>query len=119
MLKSLAIATGLLLMAALPGYSAETRCGWLQNPTPGNWWLTDADATWTISAQGGYRARGMDNIPDISTGQYVRTNGYYGYGCACLEVTVDWRRSRISRIDSVEQLPLKQCRQDRNLPPAP
>ena len=25
---------------------AETRCGWVVNPTPGNWWLNDRDGSW-------------------------------------------------------------------------
>lgn len=104
----------------LPAGATETRCGWLQNPTPANWWLTDRDGSWTISAQGGYQARGMDNIPDRSRGQYVITNaGSYGYSCACLRVTTDRNRMRITNIQSGEQLPLKTCRQDRYLPKNP
>jgi hypothetical protein len=103
----------------LPASATETRCGWLQNPTPANWWLTDRDGSWTISAQGGYQARGIDNIPDLSRGQYVRTNGSYGYACACLRVTTDRNRMRITNIQSGQQLPLKTCRQDRYLPKNP
>ncbi len=38
--------------------AAENRCGYIENPTPGNWWLTDADASWTIGTQG------SDSYPD-------------------------------------------------------
>jgi hypothetical protein len=41
----------------------ETRCGWLHNPTPRNWYLIDKDGSWVISMQGGYEAQGMDNLP--------------------------------------------------------
>ena len=27
---------------------AERRCGWLSNPTPANYWLSDRDGEWTI-----------------------------------------------------------------------
>lgn len=110
-----ALISGLSIFA-LPSFATETRCGWLQNPTPANWWLKDRDGTWTISAQGGYQARGMDNIPPIGDREYVRTNGNYGYACACLNVTTDSKKMRITRIQSGEQLPLRTCRQDPNLP---
>ena len=42
----------------------ERRCGWLQNPTPANYWLIDRDGEWTLSAQGGYHAPGMDEHPE-------------------------------------------------------
>jgi hypothetical protein len=43
-----------LALTALPGpVQAEERCGWLENPTPGNFWLKDPHGLWTISAQGG------------------------------------------------------------------
>jgi Protein of unknown function (DUF4087) len=119
MQKQLLIAVGLVISIATPGLATETRCGWLDNPTPGNWWLTDADARWTLGVQGGYQAPGMENIPDMSRGQYVETNGSYGYACACMEVSIDAEKNRISRIYSVEQLNLKQCRQDPNLPQRP
>ena len=44
------------LLAAAP--APERRCGWLQNPTPANYWLIDRDGEWTIGAQGGYQAPG-------------------------------------------------------------
>ena len=33
--------------------AAERRCGWLQNPTPSNWWLEDKDGVWVLATQGG------------------------------------------------------------------
>lgn len=100
---------------ALPVKATETRCGWLQNPTPGNWYLRDPNGTWVISRQGGYQAEGMDNIPSDEK-QYVRTNGYHGYGCACLDVATDTNRMRIIAIQGGEALPLSTCRKDPNLP---
>ncbi len=47
---------------AAPGY--ETRCGWVENPTPGNWSLMDHDGEWEIGIQGGRQAEGPD-FPDF------------------------------------------------------
>lgn len=106
----------LLLMAATEASAMERRCGWYENPSPGNHFLTDRDASWMMAAQGGFQARGMDQMPDFTTREWVRTNGYYGYGCACMTVDVDARSRNVLRIRAVEQLPLSRCRQDRSLP---
>ncbi|MCT7949695.1 DUF4087 domain-containing protein [Ancylothrix sp. C2] len=86
------------------------------NPTPANWYLKDSDGTWIISSQGGTQAKGMENLPNLNENQYVRTNGYYGYGCACLQVITDTNQMRIKKIESGEALPLKTCKEDPNLP---
>jgi hypothetical protein len=117
MLRKALLTVSLVMIAALPSVAAvEKRCGWLDNPTPANWWLTDADGRWIIGTQGGYQARGMDMIPEFKPSQYVKTNGYYGYTCACMDVTTNSNLSRIRRIYSVKPLKLSQCRQDPNLP---
>jgi hypothetical protein len=107
----------LALVAALSASpAAENRCGWLNNPTPGNWWLNDHDGEWTISVQGGYEAGGAD-LPDMSTHGWVVTNGMsYGYGCACLRGVFDHSRKHLTRLVSARSLPLKQCRADHTLP---
>jgi hypothetical protein len=91
------------------------RCGWLVNPTPGNWWLTDRDGQWILGTQGADQAPGMDEMPDMSTAGWVETNGHYGYGCACLTIEADGE-GRVTRISNAEPKPLKQCRADRSLP---
>ena len=101
--------------AAQTPAGAERRCGWLANPTPGNYWLTDRQGEWTLSAQGGYQAPGMDEMPDMSTNGWVRTNGNYGYGCACMTVSTDRRTMRVTRLYSATPVPLRQCRNDRTL----
>jgi hypothetical protein len=112
-----------LLFAAAPAAQAqrgsEQRCGWLSNPTPGNYWLRDRQREWLLSTQGGYRARGMDNMPDMSTNGWVETNGSYGYGCACMQVRTDPRNGRITQLYSARPVPLAQCRRDRRLPRRP
>ena len=49
--------------ANAPEAAVERRCGWFVNPTPSNYWLRDREATWILSAQGGYEAEGMDDLP--------------------------------------------------------
>ena len=96
--------------------AAENRCGWLQNPTPGNWWLEDDGGTWTMMTQGGgEEPEGFDRIPDISVGDYVRTNGNYGYACACMKVETDDADGSITEILSFKQLALSKCENDENL----
>jgi hypothetical protein len=105
------------LAAAAPALAAtEKRCGWLHNPTPANWWLEDRDGQWILGSQGGDQVPGMEEMPAMSTRGWVRTNGYYGYGCACLTVETDRRNKRIERLVSATPLPLRQCRADRRLP---
>ena len=110
--------------APVPAASAPTaastpsearRCGWLSNPTPANWWLTDRDGQWILSTQGADAAPGMDEMPDMSTAGWVETNGHYGYGCACMTITAD-ADGQVTRVADAVPKPLKQCRSDRKLP---
>ncbi|WP_036945471.1 DUF4087 domain-containing protein [Pseudanabaena sp. PCC 6802] len=111
----------LLSTTSISGLSAqskvEKRCGWFQNPTPANAWLSDRDGLWLISSQGGYQAQG-DWPPEFPPNQWIRTNvGSYGYGCACFDVTVDRSTNpkRIVEIKSAQAQALKVCRTDPNL----
>lgn len=104
-----------LLLVSVVRADAEMRCGWLENPTPANWWLVDGDGTWILSTQGSPEPKGMDLIPDVSAHDFVKTNGSYGYACACLDARFDGDKSAIE-IKSVRQLPLGKCRKDRSLP---
>lgn len=105
-------------LAAAP--RTEKRCGYLSNPTPANWWLTDRDGEWTIGVQGGYQAEGLDVLPEnFYEKGWVKTNGWYGYRCACLTVTTDRKEMRIRRIYSGEPLAIKRCKQDKSLGGAP
>jgi hypothetical protein len=109
----------LILIIAIPlsAFSAEKRCGWLVNPTPGNLWLIDADSEWTISTQGiGFaNEESMENMPKIDDKEFIRTNGYYGFSCVCLSVKTDTEKSEILEIYSGQQLLLKQCLEDPDL----
>jgi hypothetical protein len=88
----------------------ENRCGWFSNPTPANAWLEDKDGEWIIGIQGGYQAEG--DYPDFADQQWVKTNGNYGYGCACMKVRVDYKTHRILEIASATAKPLSACRKD-------
>jgi hypothetical protein len=105
----------MLAATAAAQAAPERRCGWVHNPTPGNHWLDDRDGEWTLSSQGGRAAAGMDRMPDMTVREWVRTNGYYGYGCACLTVEVNRAQQRVLRVIAAEQLPLSRCRADRSL----
>ncbi|MBT9370965.1 DUF4087 domain-containing protein [Rhizobium sp. CSW-27] len=112
-------ALGIILASLLCGaaQAEEKRCGWVQNPTPGNFWLDDRDGSWTILTQGSdEEPEGIDALPDLSAGEFVETNGHYGYACACLSVETNRAEMRITRISSARQLPIATCRTDRTLP---
>ncbi|GAA5158426.1 DUF4087 domain-containing protein [Viridibacterium curvum] len=121
-LACLACVAALLFCATTVAIAADkpvTRCGWFENPTPGNAWLKDADGEWVIGIQGGHQAEG--DWPEFGKRQWVRTNaGSYGYGCACLRVVADPGTHQVSRILSGGARPLQQCKQDAKLrKPAP
>ena len=105
-----------LMAAPAPAPASERRCGWLQNPTPANFWLIDRDGEWLIGAQGGYQAPGMDDMPDMSTRGWVETNGHYGYGCACMNIAADPATGRVSLVSGATPKPVAQCRADKKLP---
>src|SRR5215510_3052738 len=121
----LIIVSLILLVAVLLGSSqpasladpnfekAETRCGWFSNPTPANASLYDSQREWIISVQGGYEAEG--DWPDIPPKQWVETNVHYGYGCACLRLTVNRETSEVIKIVSASARPLSACRRDKAL----
>jgi hypothetical protein len=111
-------ACGFFLLLGLSSVRAqqdglETRCGWFSNPTPANAWLADKDGEWIIGVQGGRQADG--DWPDFKPSEWVRTNGNYGYGCACLRVKVDRKTLDILEIKSAHARPLSACRKDRAL----
>ena len=102
-------------LAAAPAARAARRCGWLVNPTPANWWLTDSEGQWILATQGADQAPGMDEMPDMSTAGWVETNGHYGYGCACMTIEAD-ADGTVTRVADAQPKPLRQCRSDRKLP---
>lgn len=92
----------------------SNRCGWFDNPSPGNATLTDRDGEWTIGLQGGHQARGT--WPRFKADQWVRTGtGSAGYGCTCLKVKALTESQEVTQIVSARALPLSTCRNDRAL----
>jgi len=102
--------------AAAPAGEPARRCGWLVNPTPGNWWLSDRDGEWILASQGSEPAPGMDDMPDMSASGWVETNGHYGYGCACVTLAYDPASRRVTKVADFRPKPLKLCRDDKRLP---
>ena len=114
----IAVFATLLAFGTAASAAPVTRCGWVVNPTPSNWWLTDSAGEWVIMTQGADEGPdGMDLIGDLSAGDYEATNGSYGYACGCMKVTTDAEEMRITRIFSFKQLPLSKCSADPKLPP--
>lgn len=106
------------------GAVQQTRCGWYANPTPANIWLNDADGEWIISIQGREPAPGFWDAEQVGSfddpGYWVRVNGYYGYGCACLDgdfAQLKGAETFVNRVDKVTALPLKRCESDPALSP--
>ena len=100
--------------------AAERRCGWYENPTPGNLMLADKDGVWWITSQmeaNGPDAADAEKAPYFNSKQYIATqpNGY-GYGCACLTVESDAKEMRITKVISGETVPIAKCKQDESLP---
>jgi hypothetical protein len=106
------IAVSMIALAPMAARAGSLRCGWLDNPTPGNASLYDKDGEWTIAAQGGHQANG-DWPPDFKPGQWIRRGpGSYGYGCVCFTVELDEKGKNIVEILSGEGRPLSVCRKD-------
>ena len=105
------------MFSALTATAEETRCGWLENPSPANMWLIDRDGSWDISVQGTSNAlddKSMELLYQATANEneFVRTNRNYGFSCACLTVDVDEEQNSITTIYKSKQLPLKQCLED-------
>ena len=92
----------------------QTRCGWYSNPTPGNHWLDDRHGQWIIGTQGGHQAEG-DYPPPFKRSQWVRTNGNYGYGCACIRGTFDADKKEVKVVTRATARSLAACRRDKTL----
>lgn len=97
---------------------AEYRCGWLDNPEPGHFQLTDKEAVWTISKREAYRIpdASLKKLPARDENQFIRTNGSFGYSCSCLSVTTDTVSRRIKSINfKGKQVLLKRCLEDKTI----
>lgn len=114
LLASVALVSGRPGSPRVPAVEqSETRCGWFSNPTPANASLHDRDGEWVIGVQGGSQVEG--NWPSFKPGQWVKTNGHYGHGCACLRLRVNRETREVVEIESARARPLAVCRRDRAL----
>ncbi len=100
---------------------AETRCGWYDNPSPANHWLTDADGEWTLMLQGGQQLNGFIDLPasawEFGDEWEYRNVGSYGFGCACIEGDFGPVGSgEVIRVRQMRPLTLAKCRADPALP---
>lgn len=91
----------------------QLRCGWFENPTPANAWLTDREGEWLIAGQGGHQAQG--GWPSFPPWRWVRTNGHYGYGCACMRVLTNPSDFSVTKILWSSPRSLASCRKDTTL----
>nr|WP_315463626.1 DUF4087 domain-containing protein [uncultured Rhodoferax sp.] len=99
---------------AVAAPTTQTLCGWFHNPTLGNAWLQDRSAEWVVGIQGGHQAEG--DWPEFKPSQWVKVNGSYGYGCACIKGVVNGETREVVHILSSRAQPLHACRKDRALP---
>ena len=102
-----------------PADGLQRICGWVDNPTPANWAITDKHGTWVIGVQGGYQADG--ELPDFDQGPafWQKTNGSHGYGCGCLTAKLETMadgEKRVVRYTEVKVLRLSKCKADKALP---
>jgi len=94
--------------------TVSTRCGWFDNPSPGNADLLDAGGSWSVAQQGGHQAQGQ--WPSFPASKWVRTGvGSYGYGCACLTGRFDADSQDVLAITRSRAQPLSACRSDKAL----
>lgn len=105
------------ILGTMSAQAVETRCGWIDNPTPANWWLTDADGTWTISVQGGYSIsdKSWDNMTKAISGQFEAYNGKnYGRYCGCIVGTFSTENDVLT-VQSSSAKPLSACKNDKKI----
>jgi hypothetical protein len=100
--------------AGTGGGARKLRCGWFDNPSPGNASLFDREGEWIIAMQGEHTAKGK--WPEFKKSEWVSTgNGSYGYGCLCMHVTEDAEKQYILDIHDAKTKPLAACRSDKKL----
>ena len=116
-MRKFVVIAALCVLPSLGASATEKRCGWIVNPTPGNWWLTDSQADWIMATQGDDRDPGMEHVPDISAHDFVKTNGEYGYACGCMDGDYDAKTHRVLKITGFTQKTIDACKKDKALKP--
>lgn len=100
----------------VPEDRQEKRCGWVSVAGRGRPLLKDGDGTWTLVLSEGESA----SVPArfASTG-WTSTRRDSGFGCACAYGTVNRGAAEIRQVKEMQTRPMKICRSDRSLGPAP
>ena len=86
------------------------RCGWWDNPTPGNVSFIDRGGEWTIAMQGMYEAEG--DWPTFGRDQIAPRGASHYHGCACARMQADPQTRLVSRFTDAHARPLGTCRAD-------
>jgi hypothetical protein len=119
MKRLLVISISFIAFSVITVEAKENRCGWYENPSPGNLWLVDSKGTWILSTQGdsGSKLTEKDfkKLPKFPKSQYITTQASYGYGCVCMIVDTDGDQN-IVKIYKSRSLRLSSCLLDKNLP---
>jgi len=105
----------LFLLMPLAVFAKESRCGWLENPSPANYWFTDKDGEWTISIQGDKSAIGMEKLAGFPDNEFIQTNVGYGYGCACITIDTNFGKREVIKIYKFNPISLQRCKSDKKL----
>jgi Protein of unknown function (DUF4087) len=90
---------------------AKLRCGWWDNPTPGNVFFTDRDGDWTFAMQAMYEAEGRFWV-DYKPAEGAPRGASHEHVCVCGRMQLD-PDSRLARsVTDLHARPLKACRTD-------
>ena len=89
------------------------RCGWWDNPTPGNVTFTDRDGDWTVALQAAYEAAG--DGPQFARDQEAPRGASHTHGCVCMQARVDRASMFVYSFTDMQPQPLKSCRADPKL----
>ncbi|QKZ03272.1 MULTISPECIES: DUF4087 domain-containing protein [Pseudomonas] len=111
--SALLLTTALIPLAQAADSGEDHLCGWYENPAPRVVNLVDREGNWKVATADGYTAPGQK--PVFRSSQWVRTNGDYGYGCACLSGDVDERTHTVNAITTATARTLAACRADTSL----
>lgn len=112
-MKTALLALSLLLPLGASASVSEQRCGWIENPSPENYFLVDQDGSWTIAVQGGYQAKGFENLPPLTLGNEKKQGAAV---CACVDVELSKAKRRVEKIVDSFRLPATNCLNDQSLP---
>jgi Protein of unknown function (DUF4087) len=115
-MKRLVIAAALLVASAHSAH-AETRCGWVSKSGK-SWYLTDKQSVWVMRKTGEPRPPWLDNLPDLNEGGWREPEEGFGYGCGCLQVTVDKASRRVTDIVGGTSVPYSDCEMALDVAPA-